>query len=166
MNKDHEEMPESLMKSDSYIVLCRSSEGLQLFVNGRTDVLADLAGSLFNEHPELFQLMMERHQPNKAERVDMIMSFLKGVADGAINGSAAADFLSTFADGDGDTELMEAIEQFKKVMSDECDSPPETPENEPNDNSAGACHTMDEMNDFLAEIGLAVKKDGGKNDRN
>jgi hypothetical protein len=157
MDKDHGEMPESLMKSDSYIVLCRNSEGFHLFVNGRTDVLADLAGSLFNEHPELFQLMMERHQPNKAERVNMIMSFLKGVADGAIDGSTAADFLSSFAGGDGDIELTEAIEEFKCAMLDRDDLPPEAPE---------ARHTMDEMNDFLAEIGRSVKKGGGEDDRN
>ena len=168
MNKDHEEMPQKIRQSNTYIVLCGDSEGAHLYVRGRQDRLADLAACLFNEHPELFQLMMERHQPSKAERVNMIMSFLKGVADGAIDGSAAADFLSNFTDGeDDDPELMEAIEQFKSAMSDESDSPPETPEAEPSDNGAEAqrfndCHTMDEMNDFLAEIGLSVKKGGGE----
>ena len=166
MNKDHEEMPQKIMQSNTYIVLCGEGEGMHLYVRGRQDRLADLAAGLFNEHPELFQLMMERHQPSKAERVNMIMSFLKGVADGAIDGSAAADFLSTFADGeDDDPELSEAIEQFKSAMSDESDSPPKAPETEPSDNSTEARHTMDEMNDFLAEIGLSVKKGGGENDR-
>ena len=160
MNEDHKEMPEKLMKSHSYIVLCKDSEGSYLFANGEGDVLADLAGMMFIEHPELFQLMMERHQPSKAERVNMIMEFLAHAARHD-KVEAAVEMLSQIADSEeeGDIDLMGLLEKFKEKHS------PASPEEDAPDAAEQGQHTMDDMNDFLAEIGLDMKKNGGKNDR-
>ena len=129
------ERNDTLNASDTYIVICRQGGKEHMYVNGREDLLADLMAMVFNEYPQLYQTMMERHQPNKVDGAKMVEEMLTGLAHMMEQ-----------------HEEAEAEREERKADSTEEETPEETP-----------AHSMEDMNKFLTDLGLDMKAKGKDN---
>ena len=136
------ERNDTLDAADTYIVICRQGGRDHMYINGREDKLADLMALVFNEHPQLYQTMMERHQPDKVEGARMIEEMLTGLAH----------MMEQHRDDEDEGEGEERIVSRKTDSAEE-----ETPEEAP-------AHSMEDMNNFLTDLGLDMKAKGKDND--
>ena len=84
-SQDRNAIKDHLDEATEYVVITNVKAGSEeeapqshMYINGRADRLVDLIAMIFDRHPNLFGLMMERHQPEFLQALDFIRATFEG----------------------------------------------------------------------------------------
>lgn len=143
MQHNIEGITQHISSAEEYIVLANAPDGeggevkSHLYINGRADKLADLIAQVFNHHPQIFKIMMDRHQP---EEVKKIMEIL---------GGNTPDFGEELNEEEGGGEEEEEEPERSGVTTDS--TPP-------------VLFSEEDMKSLMTDIGIDLKSGGNNND--
>lgn len=83
-SQDRNAIKDHLDEATEYVVITNVKAGSEeeapqshMYINGRADRLVDLIAMIFDRHPNLFGLMMERHQPEFLQELDFIRATIE-----------------------------------------------------------------------------------------